>query len=324
MAKIKYYYDTESCRYERVRVKPTDILVHLVGFLALASVLGIGIGIIYGKTIQSKNLVEVKKENEELKLYNELIAKKSEESDRILSALRERDDNVYRLIFGAEPIPLSIREAGIGGTDRYEDILKKGLKNEALIVNTLRKVDELKRKMYIQTKSYDEIIKMAKNKEKMLAHIPAIQPVSNKQLTRISSGFGMRYHPIYKVAHFHPGIDFTAPMGTPIYATADGIVKLAKNSFAGYGNEIQINHGYGYITQYAHLSRFNVKKGQKVKRGQCIGYMGSTGLSTGPHLHYEVIHKGEKVNPVYYFYNDLSPEEYEKVLALASIENQSM
>jgi len=324
MAKIKYYYDTESCKYERVRVRNIDLFLNFLGFAGLALVFGLVIAYFYGQYFQSENEERLTKENEELKTYYELVSKKLEESDQMLGALQDRDDNVYRTIFSAEPIANSIRQAGAGGREKYNELLKKALKNEDLIVGTLKKIDNLKRKMYIQTKSYDEIIKLAKNKEQMLASIPAIQPISNKQLTRLSSGFGMRYHPIYKIGHFHPGIDFTAPIGTPIYATADGVVSVARNNLGGYGNEIQVNHGYGYVTLYAHLSRFNVKEGQKVKRGECIGYVGSTGLSTGPHLHYEVIYRGEKVNPVYYFYNDLSPEEYEKVLELASIENQSM
>ena len=177
--------------------------------------------------------------------------------------------------------------------------------------------------MYIQSTSYDEIVKLANNKEKMFAAIPAIQPVSNKQLIRLASGFGYRIHPVYKVKKFHSGIDFSAPIGTPIYATADGKVSKAKRS-GGYGKLVEIDHGFGYKTRYAHMHDFEVRKGQNVKRGQIIGYVGNTGLSTAPHLHYEIVLNNKKINPVNYFFNDLDPDEYEKVLELASIENQSL
>ncbi|MEO1654946.1 MAG: M23 family metallopeptidase, partial [Bacteroidota bacterium] len=210
-----------------------------------------------------------------------------------------------------------------GGVDRYKDLIKKGLKEEDLVLSSFKKIDQIKRKLYIQSKSYDEISKLVKNKSKMLAHMPAIQPISNKDLTRLTSGFGMRIHPIYKVGQFHPGIDFAAPQGTPIYATGDGVVEKAQYE-AGFGNHVVIDHGYSYQTLYAHMVKFIVKKGQKIKRGQCIGYVGTTGLSTAPHVHYEVQYKKEPVNPVYFFFQDLNAEEYEKILELASVENQSL
>jgi murein DD-endopeptidase MepM/ murein hydrolase activator NlpD len=182
----------------------------------------------------------------------------------------------------------------------------------------------LEKELYIQTKSYDDIVRLAKNKSKMLASIPAIQPLTNKELTRMASGFGMRIHPIYKLKRMHTGVDLAAPKGTPIYATGDGVVRFTKRNPGGYGNEIQIDHGFGYETKYAHLERFEVKPGQKVKRGEVIGFVGTSGSSTAPHLHYEVIHNGNKVNPVHYFFQDLNAEEYEKILELAAVENQSL
>jgi len=202
--------------------------------------------------------------------------------------------------------------------------LEQGLEQEKLILSTLKKIESLKKQMYIQTKSYDEIVLLAKNKDQMYASIPAIQPVTNKELTRLASGFGRRIDPIYKVRRMHYGVDFSAPRGTPVYTTGDGVVKKVKTNYGGYGKEILIDHGYGYVTRYAHLSEFNIKKGQKVKRGECIGYIGSTGKSTAPHLHYEVIKDKRKVNPVHYFYNDLNEKEYQKILELSSIENQSL
>lgn len=324
MAKIKYYYDTESCRYERIKVTKWEIFLNIAGVLMLSAILGVLLAWIYNSFYKSEREAELIREVEELKSYYQLINKKLEEADKVLTALQERDDKVYRVIFAVDPIPKEVRIAGSGGTEKYTDLLKKGLQSEKLILSTLQKVDMLKRKMYVQSKSYDEIMQLAKNKEDRLARIPAIQPISNKELTRLSSGFGMRFHPIFGGLQFHPGIDFAAPHGTPVYATADGEVIVARNNFGGYGNEIQIKHSEDYTTLYAHLSRFNVRVGQKVKRGECIGYVGSTGFSTAPHLHYEVIYKGEKVNPVYYFYNDLSPEQYDKILELASRQNRSL
>jgi murein DD-endopeptidase MepM/ murein hydrolase activator NlpD len=274
----------------------------------------------YYKTEQEQSLRE---ENQELLEHYNLLSKELEDVNNILQALQHRDDNIYRVIFEAEPIPSSVRTAGSGGTDKYRELLKKGLKKEKLILTTRQKVDKLKRMMYVQTKSYDDISKLVKDKAKMLACMPAIQPISNKELTRLTSGFGIRIHPVYKVGQFHPGIDFAAPMNTPIYATADGVVEKAEYE-GGYGNHVKIEHGYGYKTLYAHMTNFIVKPGQKVKRGECIGYVGSTGFSTAPHVHYEVIYNGEQVNPVYYFFKDLSIQEYEKILQLASKENQSL
>ena len=208
--------------------------------------------------------------------------------------------------------------------DRYKELLENGLERKEVIVNTFQRIDQLNRQLYIQTKSYDDLLGMAEDKSEILASIPAIQPVSNKELRRLASGFGMRVHPIYKVKMMHPGIDFSAPQGTPVYATGSGKVSQTKSSFTGYGNQIIIDHGYGYLSRYAHLQEFNVKAGQTVERGQCIGYVGNTGTSTAPHLHYEVFKDDERVNPIHYFYQDISAEEYEILVQLASIENQSL
>jgi murein DD-endopeptidase MepM/ murein hydrolase activator NlpD len=197
------------------------------------------------------------------------------------------------------------------------------LANSEIVVATTERLDRLTKKLVVQSRSFDEVITLAKNKEAMLASIPAIQPVSNEKLTRVASGFNWRIHPIYKVRHFHTGIDFTAPRGTEIYATGDGVVEDVTSKGRGYGNHIIIDHGFGYQTLYAHMSKFKVRKGEKVKRGDVIGYVGSTGTSTAPHLHYEVIKNGEKINPMNFFFNDLSPEEYEKVIELSSQSNQS-
>lgn len=324
MARIKYYYDTESCKYERVKVSTWDIVLNSLGFLSFSLILAVGIFYTYNLYFQSPVEARLEKENEELKYYYELLQNEMVEASDMLSSLQERDDNVYRVIFEAEPIPASIRDAGVGGTNRYREITNKNLEREDLVIDLHQTLDKLKKQMYIQTKSYDELLDMAANKDNFFAAIPAIQPVSNDELKRLSSGYGMRMHPILKVRKLHPGIDFSAPKGTPIYATGDGEVKRVHASLGGYGRQVEIDHGFGYVTKYAHMEMFNVKKGQKVKRGECIGYVGNSGRSTAPHLHYEVHKDGKKINPVHYFHQDLNATDYEEILRLASIENQAL
>ncbi|HEX2394107.1 MAG TPA: M23 family metallopeptidase, partial [Bacteroidales bacterium] len=220
-----------------------------------------------------------------------------------------------------EPVNHSVREAGFGGTNRYKNLEK--LENSKMVINTSKRLDVISRKAVIQSKSYDELLEMAVNKEKMLASIPSIQPISNKNLSRTASGWGYRIHPIYKIRKFHQGIDFTASTGTEIYATGDGVIEKIESSRRGYGNSIIIDHGYGMKTLYGHMDRFNVKSGQKVKRGEVIGFVGNTGLSTAPHLHYEVLHNNEKVNPINYFFNDLTADEFDLMIDLSMRPGQS-
>lgn len=324
MARIKYYYDTETCKYERVKVGTWDIALSLLGFLSVATIIAIAMVLVYNTYFESPKEALLKKENEELTLYYDIMNKEMEGAKEMLAALQKRDDDIYRVINEAEPIPNTIREGGIGGTERYKKLLEEGLEQQELILSTLQRIEGIKKQMYIQTKSYDEIVALAKTKDQMYASIPAIQPITNKELTRLASGFGRRVDPIYKVRRMHYGVDFSAPRGTPIYSTGDGVVTKVKTNYGGYGKEILIDHGYGYVTRYAHISEFNVRRGQKVKRGECIGYVGSTGKSTAPHLHYEVIKDKKKVNPVHYFYNDLNEDEYQKILELSAIENQSL
>jgi murein DD-endopeptidase MepM/ murein hydrolase activator NlpD len=241
---------------------------------------------------------------------------------KLMDELSDRDDNIYRVIFEAEPIPRSVRQAGYGGIDRYAKL--EGYQNSELLIETAKKLDKIASQVYVQSKSFDEVYKMALDKEKMLASIPAIQPVSNKDLKRLSSYYGYRPDPIYKVRKFHKGVDFSAPQGTNIFATGDGVVKSIKRSHRGYGNTIEIDHGYGYSTFYAHLKSFKVKRGQKVKRGEIIGTVGNTGKSTAPHLHYEVRKNGHTVNPIYYFFNDLTPDEFDEVVSRSKIPSQSL
>lgn len=324
MAKIKYYYDTETCKYERVKTKKTDIILNMLGILTLTGVMAGGLIILYYNFFDSPKEVVLNNRIKELQYYYDLKLKEIEQTNKALEAIEYRDDNIYRIVLGAEPIDKDIRNAGIGGSDRYADIHDKRLIDEDMIIALNEKVDKLKRKVYIELKSQDELKSLAEKKAKLFAAIPAIQPISNKQLVAIASGFGVRIHPIYKVKKMHTGIDFAAPIGTPIYATADGKIEEVSVKFSGYGKMIVINHGFGYKTRYAHMHDFAVRSGQNIKRGELIGYVGDTGVSTAPHLHYEVMMNGVLINPVHYFFNDLTPAEYEKVVELSSVENQSL
>jgi murein DD-endopeptidase MepM/ murein hydrolase activator NlpD len=324
MARIKYYYDTETCKYERIKTSTSDIILNALGIFSLTLAMAAGILLVFSSYFESPKEVMLRNEVKELEFYYDKLLAEVDKLQIQLQNMEYRDDNIYRVVLGAEPIDKSIREAGVGGMDRYEEIKEKGIINDEIIVKLSESVDNLRRKIYIETKSQDEVVELAENKEKLFASIPAIQPVSNKQLIALASGFGMRIHPVYKVKKMHTGIDFAASIGTPIYATADGVIDQLEVSFSGYGKMIEIDHGFGYRTRYAHMHGFAVKKGQKVKRGDLIGYVGDTGLSTAPHLHYEVFVNGKHVNPVYYFFNDLNPAEYEKIIELASIENQAL
>jgi len=235
--------------------------------------------------------------------------------------LQERDDHIYRVIFEAEPVPSTVRMAAFGGADRYSHL--EGLNNSEMIVSTTQRVDRIARQLYVQSNSFDEVFEMAINKADMLASIPAIVPIA-RATDRLVSGFGYRIHPIFKKLRMHTGVDFAAPVGTPIYSTGNGVVIRAERDYSGYGLMVEIDHGFGYRTLYAHMSQISVRRGQRVSRGEVLGLVGNTGLSAGPHLHYEVIRNGRKVNPVHYFFNDLTPEEFEHIYEVASRVNQSL
>ena len=324
MARIKYYYDTETCKYERIKTSTSDIILNALGIFSLTLAMAAGILLISSSYFESPKELILKNEVKEMEFYYDNLRQEVDKLQNQLGNMEYRDDNIYRVVLGAEPIDKSSREAGIGGIDRYEDVKEKNVIHEDIIVKLSENVDNLRRKIYIESKSQDEVVELAENKEKLFAAIPAIQPVANKQLIALASGFGWRIHPIYKVKKMHTGIDFAAAIGTPIYATADGTIDKVDISFSGYGKVIEIDHGFGYRSRYAHMHGFAVRQGQKVKRGDLIGYVGNTGLSTAPHLHYEVFVNGIHANPVHYFFNDLNPAEYEKIIELASIENQSL
>jgi murein DD-endopeptidase MepM/ murein hydrolase activator NlpD len=274
------------------------------------------------------NLINTPRElslTRELKNYElqfELLDKKMEQIEDVLANIEDRDNNIYRLYFEANPIPEEQRRAGFGGINRYKSL--EGFNNSEMVVATTKRLDIIKKQMTIQSKSLDEITKLAAEKEKLLAAIPAIQPINNEELTRMASGYGWRSDPFTKARKMHWGMDFTAPKGTPIYASGDGKITRADNNSSGYGKHIRIDHGYGYLSLYGHLSKYNVKKGQKVKRGDLIGFVGSTGRSEAPHLHYEVFKDNERINPINFYYGSLTAEEFENMLKYANQENQSL
>lgn len=322
MSKGKYKVNPHTLELERVKLGLKGFLLrggyYLLGGVVFATIV---LFIAYTFFDSPKELM-LKRENEQYALQQEMMNSRINHLASVLKEIEDRDDNIYRTIFEAEPIPVEERNAGVGGSDRYRNL--KGYENTKRITETAKKLDQFSRELYVQSKSFDDVYKLAKSKERMLASIPGIQPVSNKDLKRIASGFGYRIHPIYKTLRMHEGMDFTAPVGTPIYATGDGKVERLKDEMSGYGNVIMINHGYGYETLYAHMSSIIVKPGQSVKRGEIIGYVGNTGRSTGPHLHYEVRKNGKPINPVHFFYQDLTPAEYERVIEISSRPTQSM
>lgn len=321
MSKVKYKFNTKSLTYEKVRVTIRQRIFQVLSYLAIGVVFAVVTMIIAYNFIDSPKEKQLRREADVMKLQYDLLNKKMNQVQTVLNDLQDRDDNIYRVIFEAEPIPNSIRQAGFGGSDRYKDL--EGYDNSELMKETSERLDRITKQLYIQSKSYDDVVKMAKSKEQLIASIPAIMPLNNKDLKHMPSGYGWRTHPIYKTQEFHPGMDFTAEQGTPIYATGDGKIETADALAHGYGNHVVINHGFGYKTLYGHMSKIVAKVGAKVKRGELIGYVGSTGLSTGPHVHYEVIRNGEKVNPINFYYNDLSPEQYQVMLELASKSTQS-
>jgi murein DD-endopeptidase MepM/ murein hydrolase activator NlpD len=321
MGKEKYLFNTKSLTVEKVTITLWDkakVLLRIILAGMVFSVIVLSIGYTFFDSPKEKVL---RRELEQYQFQYQVLNDRMEILATVLDDIRERDDHIYRVIFEAEPIPKTVREAAFGGTDRYAQY--QGFQNSELITTTMQRIDQLTRQLYVQSKSYDEVFEMAKNKADMLAAIPAIVPVA-RGAERLVSGFGFRIHPIYKTRRMHTGVDFLAPTGTPIYATGNGVVIEADRSNHGYGRMVVIDHGYGYQTLYAHLSQIRVREGQEIKRGEIVGTVGNTGISTAPHLHYEVVRNGRKVNPVNYFYNDLSPEEFEYIIEVASRENQSL
>ena len=324
MSKVKYYYDPDTLSYRKIEPKKSKKYRNIGLFILGAFFFG-AIALIF---LLNTNLINTPRElslSRELKNYElqfELLDKKMEQMEEVLANIEDRDNNIYRLYFEANPIPEEQRRAGFGGINRYKSL--EGFNNSEMIIGTTKRLDIIKKQMAIQSKSLEEITLLAKEKEKLLLAIPAIQPINNEDLTRMASGYGWRSDPFTKVRKMHYGMDFTSPRGTPIYASGSGKITRADNNSSGYGKHIRIDHGYGYLSLYAHLSKYNVKKGQKVKRGDLIGFVGSTGRSEAPHLHYEVWKDNDRINPINFYYGSLSAKEFENMLKYASQENQSL
>ncbi len=322
MAKVKYYYDSDSLSYQKIRIKKREKFKRLLLTIVSAFVFMIAGFVAFTAILESPKEKELKRQLEFVKLNEELHAKKIVQISEVLADIQDRDNNIYRLYFEVNPIPDEQRKAGFGGVNRYKAL--EGFDNSEMIIDVTKNMDILSKQLYIQSKSLDEIVKLAANKEKLLAAIPAIQPVRSENLTRMASGYGWRSDPFTKARKKHEGMDFSAPVGTPVYASGDGIVERADQNSAGYGKHIRIEHGFGYISLYGHLSNYNVRKGQKVKRGDLIGFVGNTGRSQGPHLHYEIYKNNSAINPINFYYGNLSPEEFEAMQRAAQIEGQSL
>jgi murein DD-endopeptidase MepM/ murein hydrolase activator NlpD len=324
MAKVKYYYDSENLAYRKIitrkRKKFAFVLLFLVasalfGFLAFVVLLNTP----YFET--PKDRLQAR-EIENLKLHYAILNKKMDQVDNVVEALKDRDNNLYRVYFNTSVISDEERKSVLDEVNRYKEL--EGYDNSQLVLNTTKRVDVISKELAVQSKSLDYILKLAKAKNNLLAAIPAIQPVRNENLKRMASGFGYRTDPFTKAKKMHEGMDFAAKIGTPIFATGDGVIERADNTVSGFGNHIVIRHGFGYETLYGHLSKYKCRAGQRVKRGEIIGFVGSTGRSEGPHLHYEVHKNGRVVNPLNFYYGNISAVEYVAISQLANQENQSL
>ena len=322
MSKVKYYYDSDSLSYRKIEKKRGRTLKYALTFFLAAALFGFLFVFLASRFVESPRERALARELQNMELQFQLLNRKIDQAQDVLANVEERDNAIYRVYFEANPIPEEQRKAGFGGINRYNDF--EGFDNSKLIIETNKRMDVLVKQIVVQSRSLDEIAVLAENKEKFLACIPAIQPVNTEDLTRMASGYGYRTDPFTKVRKFHFGMDFTAPRGTPIYASGDGVVVRADNSATGYGNHIRIDHGYGYMSLYAHLYKYNVRVNQRVKRGDLIGFVGSTGRSEGPHLHYEVFKDDDRINPINFYYGNLSAEEYGRLLERASLENESL
>jgi len=324
MAEVKYYFDKESLSYRPINKGLFSALSGVVLFVLSSFIFGAIVLFFLLNTDAlntPKELLQAR-EIENYKLQYELLNKKLEQIEEVMVNVADRDNNLYRVYFEASPIPEEQRKMGFGGVNRYREL--EGYDNSELIINTTKRIEVLTKQVVIQSRSLEELESLAKSKEDLLGAMPSIQPIHKNDLKRMASGFGYRTDPFTKKRRFHQGMDFTAPTGTPIYASGDGIVGRVDNRSPGYGKHIRIDHGFGYVSLYAHLSSYNVKRRQKVKRGDIIGYVGSTGRSVGPHLHYEIFKDGRRVNPLNYYSGNLTAEEFDIMLNLASQENQSM
>lgn len=324
MKRVKFYYDAEKLAFKQIVTKNSTKIAYVLLFIVASTLFGFLSFFILNMTsfFETPKSKLQARELEIMKLNYNLLNRKIALMEEGLSAIEERDKTIYRVYFNSAPISNEVRRAGLVGKNSYKDL--EDFNSSDLMLSSSKKVDEIMKALAIQSVSLDEITKLAKQKALLLKSIPAIQPIKNEELKHMASGFGYRSDPFTKIRKFHNGMDFSAKSGTPIYATGDGIVEKADGTVSGFGNHIEINHGYGYMTLYAHLSKYKVRAGQKVKRGDIIGYVGSTGRSEAPHLHYEVHKNGKVVNPLNFYYGSISAKEYVLITKLANQENQSL
>ena len=324
MAKVKYYYDPETLSYKPVEYPRTLRISNFFIFLISSFLFGLFIlfGLLTTDFLNTPEELLLKRELKNYEFQFDLVSKRLGEIENVISNIEERDNELYRSYFEASPVSDEQRKAGFGGVNRYKNL--EGYGNSEQIIETTKRLDVLSRRIVVQSKSLDEIRLLAEKKEELLASIPSIQPIRNEDLKRMASGYGWRIDPFTKTRKRHYGMDFSASRGTPIYAPGNGVIKRADSRSSGYGRHIRIDHGFGYVTVYAHLNKYNVKRGQKVKRGDIIGYVGSTGRSVAPHLHYEIIKDGKKINPLNFYIGNLTSDEYNAILIQASQENLSL
>tara|TARA_B000000609_G_C24140100_1_gene330736 strand:+ start:243 stop:1220 length:978 start_codon:yes stop_codon:yes gene_type:complete len=324
MSKTKYYFDSDNLEFVPIKNTLGNRIYRLSLFLISSVIFGAFITVILFNTdfVNTPKEIVQEREIDNYELQLKVLNKKLEQVESTLANIEKRDNNLYRAYFEASPIPEDQRKAGFGGINRYDYL--EGFESSDLIVNTTERLDILTKELVIQSKSLDEIELLAKNKESLLSSIPSIQPVNSSDLRRMASGYGYRIDPFTKARRMHFGMDFSAKRGTPIYATGDGTVSRADSRAAGFGKHVRIDHGFGYVTIYAHMDRYVVVKGDKVKRGDLIGYVGSSGRSVAPHLHYEIVKDGVKINPINFYSGSLSPAEFEELVKVASQENQSL
>ncbi len=321
MAKARYKFNPRSLEIERVEVTLRERLIKISSYILTAVVFAVITTTIAFQVIDSPKEKALRREIDQYRLQNRVITDQLDKIEKVITDLEYRDDNIYRVIFNSEPVSQAERQSGIGGVDRYRHL--EGYEYSSELINTAKRVDDISRRLVVQSKSFDKVFALAKEKERMLASIPAIVPIKGGAMN-IVSGFGFRIHPIYRSRRMHSGVDVAAKKGTPVYSSGDGVAVKPQSSMGGYGIYVLIDHGFGYKSLYAHLSKAAVKPGAKVRRGELIGYVGSTGLSVAPHLHYEVLRNDQPVNPVHYFYNDLNPSDYEEVINIASRDNQPL
>jgi murein DD-endopeptidase MepM/ murein hydrolase activator NlpD len=322
MAGTKYKFNPDSLSFDKVRLGARALFFRFLAYFTGSLLIAIVYWIIYAAFFDSPREKALQREVEQMSIQYDLIQRDMANIENVIAGLEKTDDNLYRTIFEAEPIPLTIREGGSGGVNRYSTL--EGYTNSNLVIETAARLEKIRKRVYVQSRSFDDLIVLAENKEEMLRSVPAIFPVSNKDLKRTASGFGIKINPFYSIKKPHNGMDFTAPEGTEVYATGNGVVRAVLRSKRGFGNHAIIDHGFGYVTTYAHLSDFNnLKYGQKVKRGDIIGYVGNTGISLSNHLHYEIKLNGVYVDPVNYFFQDLTSEDYVRMIEIAYITGRS-